>query len=136
MYSKILMLCMFCCVFSQGILAGDKSYHCVISDQLLLAEDGSFDKLSDNTLVGKRFSIDRNTGYMTGPENTSLLLSGQKTTILAHGNADNSFVMDSVAPARAGGVHLTTVRVDEFKKSVKKPFLIVSGAYILSGLCE
>ena len=86
--------------------------------------------------LGKRFAVDRNNGTLVEPDITLWALTGSTVTIISKGNKDNSFVATYLAQAAKGGDFSTVVRVEEFAPTAKKPFLVVSGHSVYSGLCE
>ena len=135
---KIQTLSLFLLVgaWTSPTLAGTSSYQCMISEQLQLQDDGRLLRPSNAWLIGKRFSIDRATGRIVGPEGGFWSAADSKFTVLATGNDRNSFKVQIAWPAASNGMHLTVISVDEFVKSMPKPFLAISGSEASSGLCE
>jgi len=120
----------------QAIIASEGSYQCVISEQMLLNKDGTLKRPPIPYLIGQRFAVDRNTGQIVGPGYEPWQSRDGKITVLAHGNADNSFVVVSVSPAAKTGVHITLLRVNEYTEGKSKPFVVQSGGTVISGVCE
>jgi len=133
---KFILLCSCFVLGGQPAIAAINSYQCIISEQQMLESNGTLKRPPDPYLLGKRFAVDRNTGHIVGPEQALWQLEDHKITVLARGNKDNSFIVVSVGPARGDGVHATMLRVEEFTKSKSKPFIVLSGSQVTSGVCE
>jgi hypothetical protein len=121
---------------SSASVAGSQSYQCSITEETHLAANGQMKPYPKPLALGKRFAIDRNSGALAEPDLAFWAPTDAVVTVLAKGNKDNSFVATYVAQAAKVGVHSTVVRVEEFAPTANKPFLVVSGASIYSGLCE
>lgn len=121
---------------TQSASAAVNGYQCLISEQLLLEENGALKRPPEPYLIGQRFAVDRNTGRIVGPEQGMWQFDNHKITVLARGNADNSFIVDSVGPSHGDGVHATHLRIVEFAPSKSKPFVVLSGSLVASGVCE
>jgi len=115
--------------------AGTNSYQCLIKEHLILQEDGSLKRPPIPYLIEQRFSIDRNSGRITGPE-PGFAFSDSTYEVLSYGNTQNSFVSTIQARSADHGVHFVYVRVEEFSRSKSKPFVIDEGGLIVSGTCE
>lgn len=127
----------FCSVLGcQSAVAAVNSYQCVIAEQQMLEYNGTLKRPPQPYLIGKRFAVDRNTGHIVGPEQALWQLEDHKITVLAHGNKDNSFIVVSVGPARGDGVHASMLQVEEFTEGKSKPFLVLSGSQVTTGVCE
>ncbi len=70
----------------------------------------------------------------TGPEYGFGLGGAYK--VLSRGSKDNAFVSTMSSIAGKGGIHLVTIRVEEFAEGRLKPFWVADGGTIVSGLCE
>lgn len=117
-------------------IASESSYQCLISEQMNLGKDGELKRPPIPYLLGQRFAVDRNTGQIVGPGDEPWQPIDSKLTVLARGNEDNSFVVVSLSPAAKIGVHVTLLRVNEFTKAKSKPFVVLSGGQVISGVCE
>jgi len=117
-------------------LAGANSYQCVIAEQLVLKDDGALSRPPSPHLIGKRFSVDRNTGVITGPDGGLWSTFNSKFTVLARGNADNSFVVLATQAAPGNGVSATLLSVAEYKQGARKPFVVLAVGETVSGTCE
>ena len=120
----------------QSAVAAANSYQCVIAEQQMLEASGMLKRPPEPYLIGKRFAIDRDSGRLVGPEQSLWQLEDHKVTVMARGNKDNSFVVFSVGPAAGVGVHATMLRVEEFVEGKSKPFVVLSGSQVTSGVCE
>lgn len=128
--------CAFCFFLPIPAIAGAWSYQCKIAEHFLLANNGSLKRPPIPHLIGKRFSIDRFTGALVGPDYSLWATEGSKTTVLARGNQDNAFLALISEPGAKGGVHLTVVMIEEFFSGNEKPFVVSSGGTVASGTCE
>ena len=115
--------------------AADSSYQCLIKDHLILQINGTVKKPSQPYLIGQRFAIDRITGRLTGPV-TPFSFVDSDYSVVAYGNGQSSFVSTIKTVAAGNGVHFATVRVEEFADGKEKPFVILDGGTIASGICE
>jgi hypothetical protein len=121
---------------STASLAGSSAYQCEISEQLHLGGDGSLKQPPSPWLIGSRFSVDRDTGALVGPDHSLWGFPNSKSTVIARGNAQSSFVVLITTPACGDGVTATTIHVEEFVKGGAKPFVASKGTQVASGTCE
>ena len=133
---KLILLWSCLVLGGQPAIAAANSYQCVIAEQQMLENNGTLKRPPQPYLIGKRFAVDRNTGHIVGPEQALWQLEDHKVTVVARGNKDNSFIVVSVGPARGDGVHATMLQVEEFTESKSKPFIVLSGSQVTSGVCE
>ena len=87
-------------VICSGAHGGTFSYQCTISEQLFLQADGSVKRPPSPWLIGSRFSIDRRSGRILGPERSLWAFEDAVFAVLAPGNADT---MPCVRRARSAG---------------------------------
>ena len=116
--------------------AGVNSYQCQIKEFLFVQKDGSLKRPPDPIWIGKRFSIERNTGKLVGPETALWSFIDSTSVILAKGNGSNSFVVVIHSPSLGDGVHSTTINIQEYQDGKIKPFSVLSSGEVASGLCE
>lgn len=121
---------------SQSALAGPNSYQCKINEVYSLQEEGVLGK-QEKYMTDQRFSIDRNSGIISGPEKGfPWSFSDSTVKVLSRGSTENNFVVIIHSPAAKNGVHLTSIRIQEFASGVFKPFLATSGLTTYVGSCE
>lgn len=120
---------------SLGAQASAIAYQCAISEHLMQSKDGSLKRPPRPHLIGQRFSIDRKTGRLTGPE-SGFGFADSTYTVLAHGNAQNSYVSTIHTASAGNGIHFAVVRIEEFAEGKSKPFIVSDGGTIASGTCE
>jgi hypothetical protein len=116
-------------------LSGPESYDCIVMEQLFLQDSAALERPPIPYLLGKRFTVDRNTGAVNGEGSASWFFSAHETRILTGGNEHSSFVLTNVAPAREGGVHHTVLSVKEFHRATLRPFIVLDGLQVVSGVC-
>ncbi len=133
---RFILSCCSLLLGCQPAFSAVNSYQCVISEQLSINDDGTLTRPRRAYLIDQRFAVDRNTGQLVGPEGDLWQLADHKITVLARGNAENSFTMISIGPAAQNGVHATMLMIDEFTKGKSKPFRVLSGGQVISGVCE
>ncbi len=116
---------------SSPALAFD-DFKCLIKDAFELKDNGILDHQSEmmTTYIGKEFSVDRQTGIITGA-NLSNTMSGQMPSVQDNLPSENSF--------RATTVYTHTVdylEIRQFVAEKDKPFFY-KGAFgvMLSGTC-
>lgn len=115
--------------------AGPTGYDCTVSTELHL-DHGELKTFPRPLELGKRFSVHRASGLLVESSPSFWSPRDATTTVLAHGNFQNSFIATYVAPSGGGGVHATTLRIEEFAPSDEKPFLLVSGGGVYAGICK
>jgi hypothetical protein len=135
---KIAVLCLFTSLALIALpgSAAPTSYNCIVSTELHLRDDGTLRPYPQPLVIGSRFSVDRRTGELVGPGGRPWSFAESVTSLHAPGNSDNSFVASYVGPMKGGEVHFTLLRIEEFFKSPRKPFIAVSGRVVYSGLCD
>ena len=117
-------------------LAGASTYQCQISEQLHLDAAGELKRPANPWLIRSRFSVDRDTGVLVGPDKSFWSFKDSRSTVLARGNAKTSFVALIMSAAADNGVLATTLVIEEFAKGQVKPFIVNTGTQVASGMCE
>lgn len=132
--SLVVLLCGL--LASNSAMAASASYQCKVKAEFHLDNDGALKSFPRPLEVGKVFSVLRESGELI--ESTASFWSPNDavTTVLSNGNAQNSFVVSYVAPSRGNGVHATVLQIEDFAASKLKPFLLVSGSGVYSGICH
>lgn len=124
-------------LFPWAAHAGAHYYQCTVLEELHVSDDGGLSPYPRPLAKGKRFSIDRDSGALIGPNDPSeWIFRDASISILARGNSQNSFVVTYTSKAAGSGVHFATVSVEEFAMSRAKPFMATSGRGVYSGVCE
>lgn len=125
-------------VFSiNGASAGVKSYQCEILQIHSLDERGKLRELRPKLVLGKRFSVDRDTGKVSGPDaGFPWTFADGTATIASRGSSDNNFKVFHQAPAAKGGAHTTLLQVNESGTEATKTFVAVTGNEVYSGTCQ
>lgn len=116
--------------------AGPIGYDCKVISELHLKDDGSLGPYPNALGVGARFMVDRANGHIIESTTSWFSPDNATATRLAEGNSANSLVVTFVSPGAERGVHLTTLRVEEFADGLRKPFLLTAGGSVYSGLCQ
>lgn len=129
-------LCILIIGCFQNVLAGEASYNCQIAEQLSLGNNGNLEKPPRPYLIGQKFSVDRKTGATAGAELALYSLADSQIKILASGNSENAFSEIIVSPAAGGGVHTTSIWINEHSKTNDKPFVILANSQVTSGTCQ
>lgn len=128
-------------VLSAGMIAstavaGSNGYQCAITSESQLQGDGSLGRPRKDSALGKRFAVDRRTGAMVEPDGEYWSFGGAEPSVIARGNSENSFVSVVTSPARTSGVHAAFLRVQEYEDTKLKPFVLVAGGLVYTGMCE
>ena len=116
--------------------AAPAGYQCKVEAELHVDHAGMLFPYPRPLALGKSFSIHRDSGQLMEDTASFWSPTNAKTEVLARGNRDNSFVVTYVAPSAGGGVHATLLQIQEFHPGPLKPFLLVSGGGIYSGVCK
>jgi hypothetical protein len=127
----ILILSLF---LSFGALAGESTYICEIKEILELSDNGDLVKHNGvyKSLIGEKFTIDRDSGEMIGlPFSTK---SYKQVTVLDKGSKEMSF--KSIVLSHPPNRWVMYIQVKEFAKGKLKPFWGTEGGNMFSGQCE
>lgn len=130
-----LLICLLVAAPSVSV-AGPNSYQCLIGEALFLTDEAKLRRPPDPIWIGRRFAVDRNTGALVGPETSLWSFRDSTATVLARGNSDNSFIVVLASPAAKEGAHVTKIVVQEYKSGPQKPFVVLTGTQVFTGICE
>jgi len=112
--------------------AGKDEYICTILQIQALRSSGNFNAL-DSYLLGKSFSIDRNTGKVTGKPFERK--SYKELKVIVRGDEKNSY--KHIVTSNPPDNWAQYVYVREFTNSLEKPFWGTdNGEKIFSGVCK
>ncbi len=134
--TRVLSIASLLLCVCQPALGGANTYQCTIKEQLTLHDNGLLTRPPNAWLIGKRFAVDRDTGMLTGPETALWSTASSKYTVLARGNRSNAFTAIATDTAAENGVHTTLLKVEEYAPTTMKPFVLLSGSEVASGVCE
>ena len=117
-------------------LAGPDQYVCTIVEARALEGDGRLGALTEPAIVGRRFVVNRASGVLVGPDGAFWARSDSKFAVMVKGDAQDAFV--SMAVTMRGNQVSSAVHVTVHEPHVGplKPFVVVSGRQVASGLCE
>ena len=127
--------------FAGTALAGEFAYTCEVSHVYTLGKNGALETHPDSELekmVKKSpFSVSRETGALTG-NSTSLDTSLAKSTrVINRGSGKNSFeAIADFGDFKNGNHPYQFLTVEEFQKEAVKPFVLMGGLGIVTGLCR
>ena len=114
------------------LFAGKDEYICTISQIQTLHSSGSFNSL-DSYLLGRSFTIDRNTGKITGKPFEHM--SYKEIQILDRGSENNAY--QHIVISNPSDSWTQYIYVREFTNGPKKPFWGTdTGEKIFSGVCK
>ena len=119
----------------RGLSAPDQ-YVCTIVEARALEGDGRQGAMTEPPIVGRRFVVNRTSGVLVGPDGAFWARSDSKFAVMVRGDAQDAFVSMAVTMRGnqvASAVHVT---VHEPQTGSLKPFVVVSGRQVASGLCE
>jgi hypothetical protein len=92
--------------------------------------------MTEPAIVGRRFVVNRTSGVLVGPDGAFWARSDSKFAVMVRGDAQDAFVSMAVTMRGnqvSSAVHVT---VHEPQPGPLKPFVVVSGRQVASGLCE
>ena len=120
--------------FSFSVFASQSTYVCEIKQIMELSDDGELIKHSGvyKSLVGSKFTIDRESGDMIGLPFTTK--SYKTITVLNKGSNEMSY--KSITISHPPNRWIMYIQVKEFVKGKLKPFWGNDGGNIFSGQCE
>ena len=121
-------------LFSLQLHSAESIYICTVDQVLELSDKGILEETKGTytSVIGKRFTIDRNSGDMIGyPFATK---SYKSITVLDKGSTENAY--KSISISHPPNIWAMYVYVKEFQKGKMKPFWGNEGSYIFSGNCE
>lgn len=121
-------------IASGSVAAGNRSYQCQIKEYFHLSADGALVRPPEPYLLDRRFAVDRQTGVLTG--DVGFAFEGTGYRVLASGNSESSFISTFSSVAAGNGLHFVFVRIQEFEQGKHKPFVILDGGSVVSGICE
>jgi len=121
-------------MFSFNSHATESTYICVVEQVLELSEQGKLleTKGTYTSVIGNKFTIDRNHGDMIGYPFTTK--SYKSITVLDKGSKENAF--KSISISHPPNIWAMYIYVKEFQEGKYKPFWGNEGSYIFSGNCE
>ena len=121
-------------IASSAFSASD--YRCVVARRISAGQESlAAQKIQENTYIGKEFTVERQTGLMTGILKFS---SFTKPQVIDHGSTDNSFkVISSVrANEGLGGTIIYALTINEYERSDKKAFAFLVSDIVYLGTCK
>lgn len=129
-------LIVFISILSSSVYAGPYSYSCVIEKDYLLSNNGSLS--ADHVLYsGFEFNVDRSSGHVLGD-------------VISNASYANKIVLDAGSDQQAfkaiwfskefggtnSGRNAQYLSVEEFEDGPSKPFVLVEGSRVLTGVCS
>ena len=133
--SARILLSVFCLITFDA-QAGKLGYQCLVVDEKHLARSGKLISYPSPLELGKRFAVERATGKIVKLNPSLWNFDDTKATVLSSGNSDNSFAAVYVSQAARDGVHTAIIQIQEFSPGTNKPFVVMAGTSIYSGICE
>lgn len=111
--------------------AGSQAYICTVTAFHRLADDGNLSSSTEDPIVGKVFTVDRESGKIIGKYISS---TGFETKVLDSGSEKQSFKVVATNPL--GFLHVLYLVIEEFQRELRKPFILFDGTSAYSGTCE
>lgn len=122
-------------IFTAEVEARPDRFKCTIGEHAFLSDTGGLRRLSESSIVGERFAIDRRSGNIDGgPFDT--VSNGMVPKIIEPGTSEQSFklLMTSNVAVAHTSVHYLEVR--EAQSGPRKLFVGTRGTEIVNGVCE
>ena len=122
-------------IFSAEVEARPDRFKCTIGEHAFLSDSGGLRRLSESSIVGERFAIDRRSGAVDGgPFDTAS--NGMVPKIIEPGTAEQTFklLMTSNVALAHTSVHYLEIR--EAQTGPRKLFVGTRGTEIVNGVCE
>ncbi|GHG66638.1 hypothetical protein GCM10010919_14510 [Alishewanella longhuensis] len=126
-----ILITIFICLLSNHVLAQIDAYKCTVNHSSQLKENGEttpsdFSKMQ----VGKEFVVDKGSGRMTGE--LANHNSFGEPRVLDYGSTQQGFKVLTIYKPM---ISVEYLYIEEFSKNDKKPFMLIDGNIIYSGLC-
>lgn len=113
--------------------AAQNNYLCVIKSELHVNDDGLLIPHKNPLNIGKNFQINKNTGEIKGYPFTNA--TAGRVEVITKGDSRKSFEVLSTSSPN-GRVLSDLIIVEEWHKSLNKPFSAISGWSVYSGTCK
>jgi len=112
----------------------DKDYLCTVIQAYELSDKGTYESghYIEGQAIGKKFSIKRETGVITGYMRNDY---HAKPQVLSYGSSENGYHIVSLKAHDNGNTSVHYLTVSEFQKGKVKPFKYVIGTTTLTGTC-
>ena len=117
-------------------LAAPDQYVCTIVEARALDGDGRQGAMTEPAIVGRRFVVNRTSGVLVCPDGAFWARSDSKFAVMVRGDAQDPFVSMAVTMRGNQVTSAVHVTVHEPHAGPLKPFVVVSGRQVASGLCE
>lgn len=132
---KILLL-LLVTILSTQALAGSFSYSCTVNGEYVFGSNGEL--ISDNrAYFGQTFNVERKSGVVLGE---AIGNSSYPTkTVIDVGSQEQSYKLLWVSKEVIGsnnGRNAVYLNIEEFNQSASKPFSMVVGSRVVSGVCK
>lgn len=119
-----------------GAYAGPSDYQCEVLEHLDLSDSGELKRPPRPIMIGQRFAIDRQTAQIVGPGLGLWNNPRVKFQMVSKNNSQNHFILLGREPGGQGTEHFTYIQVTEFADGPAKPFIVLSGSWVTSGICK
>ena len=116
---------------AKSIAQDIQDYQCTIRALVTTVDDGPVMESERKAYVGKMFSINRQSGVMTGALKNAVL---SEPVVVDFGSSQNAFKAFSIF--KGAGSYITVINVREFDDGPLKPFLYTSNESVYSGVCR
>ena len=112
----------------------DKDYLCTVIQAFQLSDMGTYERghYIEGQTIGKKFSIARETGVITGYIRNDY---HAKPQVISYGSTENGYHVVSFKAHDNGNTSIYYLTVSEFIKGKFKPFKYVIGTTTLTGTC-
>ncbi len=118
-------------LFSINTYAG-QDYKSTITNASAPNENGYLEEIGDKSVIGKLFTVNRQTGDISGPIKNKYLSEPQ---VIDYGSVENSYKAISVMKNNVT-TNVYTLVIEEFVDSHKKPFVYLSNSWVFYGFCK
>jgi hypothetical protein len=131
---RLLVVATLVLVASSAFSAAD--YRCVVEHRISAGPESlHVQKMHENRFIGKEFTVERQTGLISGVLNFSSFTTPQ---VIDNGSVDNSFKV--IASVRAneglGGTSIYALTINEYERSDKKAFVFLASDIVYLGTCK
>jgi hypothetical protein len=120
--------------FSMQAFSGKFGYECVVESSYRVSGEGELIRNSTMVFEGEKFSVSRETGEVAGFQAVSSMRAKQ-LSVINQGTSEMSFKSIALFSHPNVGGEINVIEIEEFVESDEKPFVMMRGVTIFSGIC-
>lgn len=108
----------------------------ICSIQKVISSSGEIDKAGERAFVGSQFTVNRETGLMSGALKNSYFTAPQVIDFGAKGNGYKVITTMKVEQGFGAGSNIYVLNVKEYVEAAQKPFVFLQNETVYFGHCK